>query len=300
MWKRILTPLALAAPQLLSAETLSLSARLDNYCSHGLPETDFNCGMEPQKSNFEDLDGNGVFDIYEPGRTVSITLELPEAPAGYEYIASSNGTLRLEAFGDLDSEPLPPENPAELTEDGYYDHEWMDVAMEEISLGRIFDGIQEDDRFNIGVEQQWWPYGYDRGTLWGAAGPAVIYGEAEILQSELTSVIKDGKVIVEFGLARSHNDLTGHPYFDLREEFIALTLSFDAELTPVTKLSADAVQQHPAVLGESESRTAEPATQGGGCMGLLWLTGLAAMRLRAPRSINPSPGQLNSGKYDRI
>lgn len=305
MWKRIFTPVALATPQLLCAAPLSLTARLDNYCSAGAEQTRFYCGMEPQESNFEDLDRNGIFDIYEPGRSFTLTLALPEAPAGYEYVASSNGTLRLEAFGDLDSDPMPPENPAELQADGYYDHEWMDVSLGDISLGRIFDGNLDNDRFNIGVEQNWWPHSYDRGTLWGAAGPETIFGEAEILQSELTAAIQDGEITVEFGLARSHNDLTGHPYFDDREEFIELTLDFEAELiqksqqeaanTP-TQIPAEEAQSRESVLSETNTRQTTEPTQGGGSLNLLLAAALAGLGLRnhgsnkAPRRLHPNSG----------
>ncbi|MGV6817325.1 MAG: PKD domain-containing protein [Thiotrichales bacterium] len=221
------------------AQTITVTATLENFCSKGLPSPDWFCQMNPLSSPADDHNNNGIADIYESGRTLTIDLLLPEAGEGYQWNAISDGQLRISMFGDLDSDPLPPENPAELDPNGYYDPEWMDVDVEGFSLGRIIDGNLDNDLFNFGVEQDWWgamingvPDGYDRGTLWGGEGPEVIYGDALLPADAISSRTQDGVLEFNFALAHDHNDLTGHPYFDNREEFITIELTFEAERVP--------------------------------------------------------------------
>lgn len=308
MLKRTLTTLALVAPQLLHADPISITTKLTNYCSADYESTQFYCGMERLDSNLDDLNNNGIFDVYEPGRTLRLTLSLPSPPPGFHYEASSTGILQIDAFGDLDSDPLLPENPAELQPSGYYDHEWMDVSMEGLSLGRIFDGTLDNDRFNIGVEQNWWPHGYDRGTLWGIHGPEIISGQAELLPSEINAALDNNEIIIEFALARSHNDLTGHSSFDDREEFIQLTLNFEAELVPGDTVSTSDQGERPdeeaetnldssgeeerstdaqveleegsSVLSDANDRESSTTEQGGGSSSLLFGVILLAWQRR--------------------
>ncbi len=233
------------------AKTYQLEKRLDNYCSAGLGGFSFTCG-NPDLGYFNgqtDLNNNGIYDILEVGRTFTIDLALPPPPEGFEYRANGPATIRLDTFGDLDSYPDLPPKISDIRADEHYDVEWIEVALDGYSLGRIFDGNLANDAFNMGLEQDWWGDNYDRGTLWGdgSDSPLVVYGHATIPQQAFSRIVADGKFSTSFGLSQDHNDLTGHPSFDDREEFIKVTLTFDADLVkkpgspdqpPVARFSA--------------------------------------------------------------
>jgi PKD repeat protein len=53
-----------------------------------------------------------------------------------------------------------------------------------------------------------------------------------IPQAVFNQLIADGNLSTSFGLGHDHNDLTGHPSYDAREEFITVTIQFSAELVP--------------------------------------------------------------------
>ena len=213
------------------AKTWTLTKTFENFCSAGLGQLSYTCG-NPDLGYYNghtDLNNNGIYDILEVGRTFTIDLELPPPPTGYEYRANGPATIRLDTFGDFDSYPDLPPRVEDISANEHYDVEWIDVALDGYSLGRIFDGNLDNDAFNMGVEQDWWGNSYDRGTVW----EKVIYGSATIPQEVFSNLVADGKLSTSFGLAQDHNDLTGHPYFDDREEFITVTISFDADLVPV-------------------------------------------------------------------
>ena len=214
------------------AKTWTLTKTLENYCSAGLEQLSFTCGSPDlgYYNGHTDLNKNGVYDILEVGRTFTIDLALPPPPDGYEYRANGPATIRLDTFGDLDSYPDLPARVEDISATEHYDIEWIEVALDGYSLGRIFDGNLANDAFNMGVEQDWWGDKYDRGSLW----EKVVYGSATIPQDVFTNLVSDGKLSTSFGLAHDHNDLTGHPYFDNREEFITVTISFDADLVPAS------------------------------------------------------------------
>jgi PKD repeat protein len=233
-----LITLSLLGTNYASAESFTLVKKLENFCSAGLNSRSFTCG-NPDLGYYNghtDLNGNGIYDILEVGRTFTIDLSLPEPPKGFEYRANGPATIRLDTFGDMDSFPDLPPRVSDISANEHYDIEWIDVALDHYSLGRIFDGNLNNDAFDMGAEQDWWGDEHDRGTLWGddTDAPSVVYGSATIPQTAFAAIVKDGKFSTSFGLAQDHNDLTGHPSFDNREEFIQVTLKFDADLVPAS------------------------------------------------------------------
>ncbi len=233
------TAFGLVALQILSstafAQNVTTSKRFLNFCSADLPAfADFHCGITVPDAR-GDQNNNGILDVYEPQRTIQMVLDIPPPPAGYKYVPTSDASVHISMFGDLDSDPLPPADPNQVSSSAYYDHEWMDMDMDGYSMGRILDGDLSNDRFNIGVSQGWWGPTHDRGSLWGLGGaPHDVYGDATVPANEVAAMIDDGKIVVSFGLAGGHNDLTGNPYFSNEEEYIDLTFSFEANLVPIS------------------------------------------------------------------
>ena len=218
-----------------TAELVTGQAELVNWC-----QDDPRCGS-PDLGWFNglaDTNGNGIQDVYESFHSVSLNIEL-DVPDGQRYVPDADGILELVVFGDLDSGPLPPDDPAQLRADEHYDVEWMDVSAEGFEMGRILNGNLADDLFNMGVPEGWWPDGYDRGTLWGIAKSPLsregeVSGTATIPRAELARLIRDGKLTLTFALAADHQDLTHHPHFaPPREEYIRATLRFEGHLEPV-------------------------------------------------------------------
>ena len=236
--RRLLLVAGLAIPA-LHAEQITIHGRIDNFC-----HDDYNCGSPelPYYNGSADSNNNGIPDIYESFASVTVPMTLT-APAGYRWVPDGDGVVSLEIFGDLDSSPIPPPNPADVDPNEHYDVEWMDVVLDGFEMGRIFDGNLLNDRFNMGVPDGWWPPDFDRGTLWGIVKPpgsliGEVHGSATVPQAELARMVADGEIPMVFHLSVDHNDLTDSPYFQQQgrlQEYIDVTLTFPAHLEPLNR-----------------------------------------------------------------
>ncbi len=232
------------------ADTITVHGRIENFC-----HDDYHCGSPPLPwpNGGVDSNHNGILDVYESFTSVTVPLKL-DVPPGYRYVPDGDGTLALEIFGDLDSSPIPPPDPAAADPNEQYDVEWMDVVLDGFKMGRIFDGNLANDLFNMGVPDGWWPPTFDRGTLWGLNKPpgsriGEVHGSATVPRAELARIVQDGKMPLVFHLAVDHNDLTHDPWFQQQgslEEYIDATLTFSGHLEPINAAPVARIQYSPA------------------------------------------------------